>query len=168
MRLEFSIDAKGLGDLIDGLENAVRFRGPVGEAIGEILRQDARKQFEVGGNPRWQPLALTTIRQKRAMGYPRLTRQGLVPMSMVQSGGFGPSNILERTGRLLEGWTKRNSPEHVSRIEDGKVTEGTSVPYAVFHQKGGKGGKRPPMRPIVITEEAMRLAAEALAKGATS
>lgn len=167
MRLQISIDMTGFDRIVRGLESAVHLSSPVGETVAAVLRADILHQFQVGGVPSWRPLAASTIAQKRAQGYPRLNRQGLVPASAVQGGAFGPQNILERTMRLFESWTNPRHPEHVSKLEDGRVVEGTSVPYSGFHQTGGRDGKRPPKRPIVITEAAMRAAAAAIAKSAS-
>ncbi len=166
MRLELAIDARGLDALIDRLENVARFAGSVGDQLGDILRTDIRRQFEMGGIPRWTPLAQSTIQQKRAGGYPRLNRMGLVPQSSIQRGGFGPGNILERTMRLYSSWTDKKHLEHVSKRSDGMIEEGSSVPYADIHQKGSRDGKHPPKRPIVITDEAMRQAVSLLESAA--
>lgn len=137
-----------LEDMLRGLD----LSQGLGDEIGAIMCSDILRQFQSGGDPMWPGLAQSTIEQKRRMGYPRLTREGLPPQTMVQRGIFGPQNILMRTGALLSSWSNPQDPDHIHLVENGSVTEGSGVPYATFHQNGGAGG-RPPVRSINVTPQ---------------
>ncbi len=136
--------------------------------IQGILRDDVRAQFAKGGEPAWQPLAPSTVRAKRAAGYPRLNRRGLVPVSALQNGQFAPANKLMMTMALYSSWTDSRDPNHVATAEEGAISIGSSLAYAAVHQHGatinhpnvfGTGRSatiRVPARPLVVTDRAAR------------
>jgi phage gpG-like protein len=139
---------------------------PYLKAVANIMRADFRRQFAEGGDPKWKALAPSTIRQKQQMGYPRLTAKGNIPRRLVQSGNFGASNILIRTGRLRDAWGRLGSPDHYEKIDpkEGTVRMGPKLdrlPYARMMQKGGTvqlNGRRVviPARPVRVTDSAIR------------
>lgn len=154
-----------LSDLIASLSSTFRFDGEhrLGERIADILRADVQRQFSEGGSPiPWRPLSPRTIAQKQRAGYPRLTRKGTPPLSMIQRGGFGPQNILMRTGALLSSWTRWDDPSHVQEVTSDSVMIGTMIPYAGAHQEGVPD-RNLPKRPIVLTSEAKQAVVEEIA-----
>lgn len=64
---------------------------------------------------------------------------------------FPGAKILERTG-ILKGSLTNQNPWTVNEPEKLKVTVGTKVPYAAYHQTGGAGNRPPQRRPIDLTE----------------
>lgn len=155
------VDFSDLVARLKGLTQTIGFSGELGEQVAEIMRDDAKRQFQAGGIPPWPRLRDSTVKAKARLGYPRLNRRGLVPASLVQRGAFGPQNILIRTGALLSSWTQEQDPHHVQRVGDGEVEIGSALHYAEHHQKGGR---KLPQRPIRVTEEAKKKAADAVSK----
>lgn len=134
---------------------AIDFKSDLGKKVAKIMRDDVKSQFQVGGvAPAWPPLAPATIREKARIGYPRLGRHGLAPVSLIQRGAFGPANILERTGALLSSWTDESDPDHIENFEQDSLEIGSSLFYARFHQDDGPR-KRLPQRAIGITDRAL-------------
>lgn len=152
-------DFSKLDAWIEGAEKALE-KAP--EQIAEILRNDAKRQFAMGGDPAWQPLSPETIREKGMAGYPRLTRKGLVPASALQNETFASSNVLMRTMALYNSWTAKDDPNHVEEVSGEGVFIGSSLVYAATHQYGdtrvawGKHLVNYPSRPVRVTETAQR------------
>lgn len=151
MRPTIKIDASEVTAMLQNMIDALDIEGELGRRIANQMRRDVQLQFSIGGDPAWPALSERTIRQKRRMGYPRLTRAGTIPASMIQRGEFGPQNILMRTGALLSSWTRADDPDHYERIEDFSVEIGSTIPYADAHQKGVPA-RRLPRRPIRLTQ----------------
>lgn len=150
--MNFDLDASTAIQYIRAVSERVDLRQGLGYRIAAVLRADLQAQFSAGGiDPRWEPLSQRTIDEKRRQGYPRLTRFGTVPQSLVQRGQFGPENILIRTGVLLTSWTQAQDPHHVERVTSERIDVGTAVPYARYHQEGGPNL---PKRALGITKGA--------------
>ena len=165
-----SIKAGEFDNLLTSIANSMDLsKGGLGKKIAAILRADARSQFFQGGTPRWAPLSPATIERKRRLGYPRLTRRGIIPRSMIQRGNFGPENILMMTGALFASWTNENDPHHVEEITQSSVATGSDLEYAGTMQDGGKGwnGAPIPARPIIITDQARAQIAALIEEQAT-
>lgn len=62
--------------------------------------------------------------------------------------------ILQRTGRLLESLSSRKDEGAIYIPAPKSLTIGSSVPYAIFHQKGT--GHMPPRKEIALGEPAKR------------
>lgn len=106
-----------------------------------ILRAAARDRFAEGGYPAWKELAPSTIREKSRLGLPARTAKGRIPRRLMQRGGFGPQNILIRTGAGRDSWVQKNARGHWEqvKIDEGKTAElqsGTSIDYMGYHQTG--------------------------------
>jgi phage gpG-like protein len=153
LNIKLNIKVASVQAMLKGLDERLDLRGPLGHAIAEIMRDDALSQFQASGIPAWAPLAPSTIAQKAGQGYPRLSRSGLSPTSLMQLGAFGPQNILERTGALLSSWTSGSDPDHIEVLERDSVWIGSSKFYAEFHQSDAPR-KKLPRRPIVVTDQA--------------
>lgn len=158
--LDFSSLERFASEASDRLENDVP------QQIVAILRDDAKHQFAVGGEPRWEPLSPSTIRHKRAAGYPRLNRKGLIPASSIQNGQFGPAKVLMMTMALYSSWTNPQDPHHFEEVSASGVSIGSTLIYAATHQYGDT---RPawhgrtvtiPARPIVVTDRAAKQIAD--------
>lgn len=165
-----TIDAGEFENLLTSIaKNIDLSKNGLGKKIANILRADARMQFQAGGVPSWAPLSPRTIERKRRLGYPRLNRRGLVPRAMLQRGNFGPENILMMTGSLFSSWTNENDPHHVEEINPSSVATGSDLIYAGTMQEGGEGwnGAPIPARPIIITEQARARIAELIEDQAT-
>lgn len=166
-----TINAGEFSNLLTSIAESIDFqKGGLGKKIADVLRADARRQFQAGGTPSWAPLSPRTIERKRKLGYPRLNRRGLVPRAMIQRGNFGPENILMMTGALLTSWTREDDPHHVEEITPTSVATGSDLKYAGTHQEGGEGwnGAPIPARPIIITDQARARIAELIEEHATS
>ncbi len=167
---------------LKGVEAVLANPKSVFDRCGELLRDDALRQFQAGGDPAWRPLSRYTIAKKRsfgkkpldqrASGYVRMNRKGQIPKMLVQNGNFGPENILMRTGALLSSWTQTQDPDHIERINGDTLEFGSSVPYARIHQLGGSvplfGNREKmvhiPARPIRITDAALAAMTKAAAE----
>lgn len=143
------------------IEEIEKILAGIGHRAASIMRDDVKAQFQAGGSPAWPALTKSTVQGKKTMGYPRLNRKGMVPASMVQRGGFGPQNILMRTGALFSSWTQEHDPHHIERVSGSEVEIGSKLPYAKFHQLGGW---QLPQRALRITEEAKQKVAEMVAQ----
>jgi phage gpG-like protein len=105
---------------------------PAWEQVGEDLLGDFTANFDSEGGgfgtfAAWPQLAASTIAD-------RLRK------------GFAPGPMLERTGLLRQSVTERMTPGNLFLVEPNRLTVGTYVPYARFHQSGTS---RMPARPIV-------------------
>lgn len=148
------VDFKGVKDLLKGMMDAVSDPDALlEESCGPILRESFERQFARGGLPDpWKPLKGSTIRQKEYQGWPRRNRQGGIPGYTIQNGNFGPQNILIRTGSLRISWTNPDHPFHVCRADDGVLTIGSSLPWAVYHQST-EPRKKIPRRPLTVGDD---------------
>lgn len=122
------LQIKGDKELLGAMGNLSRAIENQRESVTEIGSEGLgliRKRFESGG-PGWPRLALSTERKKaRRIG--------------------GPSRILVESGRLLGSFSK-GTEGNVNRVEALRGEFGSSIPYGIFHQKGGG---RLPRREIV-------------------
>ncbi len=159
MNALFRTDVSDVVRLFADIEGRIDLRGPrgLGKTIAAMMREDVRRQFAMGGIPAWPALSPRTIAAKRAAGYPRLTRRGTIPTSMMQRGAFGPENILMRTGALLQSWTRSpdQDPDAIEEITQGAVATGTKLYYAAAHQTG-QPERNLPARPVRITPQLER------------
>lgn len=87
------------------------------------MERDLFSSEGAGATPKWKPLRLSTLRQKRRLGY-------------------GRKSIMRRTDRLFFSLT-RNHPEATFEVTRFGVKMGTEVPYARFHQYAGRRGRLP-------------------------
>ena len=112
--LEIKISQKGLQkvqvDLRGTIANASNLRPPLMKSVNDMIRS-IHNNFQESGRPeKWTPLAASTLKQKRRLGY--------------------SSKPLIRTGAL------RNSV--TGSVRGNLLAIGTSVEYAKFHQLGTK------------------------------
>lgn len=101
---------------------------PALEVIGDEMLDAERRLFEsggaTGGQP-WRPLKKSTRKAKLRKGQ---------------------TKILVATGRLMESFTSKSSPDNYFRVTDIYVSISSAVPYAGFHQTGTvEMPARPPM-----------------------
>lgn len=117
----------------------VRFRGrivnaePAFASIVDDLKDTIDEQFESegrSGSGGWAPIKPATIARKAALG--RDTR------------------ILHETLRLRESLTDAANSDQIREIDHLGFTFGTTVPYAIFHQRGTE--HMPARPPIDISE----------------
>lgn len=100
------------------------------EKVGTFLRQEWKKNFEIGGNPPWVPLRPSTIASKDFHGF--------------------PANPLIASGGLRDSVIDENHPAHIHRVSKDKLEEGTGytsrdgAPIAVYQQEGTSGPYRIP------------------------
>jgi len=149
------VDTSQVEAMLKDVASKVDLKGGLGRKIADILRLDALRQFQVGGDPAWTPLSPWTIKEKARLGYPRLNRFGKVPLMATQNGAFGPQNILIRTTALMSSWTNALDLHHVEEITDTSVSIGSDLKYAGTMQKGsdkGWHGSKIPARPINLTD----------------
>jgi phage gpG-like protein len=95
MAIAFLPDIPGarlIGSQMGVLASGFRtFRQPLEHAVDNVMTQHIIHQFEVGGEPAWEPLADSTVERRG--------RQGTL-------GGY-PQDILVETGTLFESVTRR-------------------------------------------------------------
>ena len=167
LRIVQYTDAETLRQNMQIIIKRLREPKPFLMSVANIMRADLRRQFAVGGDPKWKPLSPYTIRRKARMGFPALTVKGNIPRRLVQNGQFGPSNIEIQTGALRDAWSTTNSPNHFERIDTTDVTikmgpRTDKLRYARIQQLGGTvrgfGGKRVtiPARPVRVTAPCVR------------
>lgn len=127
------------------LQDRLAHQRPFYTKVGNIFRAAMRRNFAAGGNPAWTPLAPSTLAEKAASGFPdpnARTKTGRIAKRLMQNGGFGPGNILIRTGRMRDAIAQRGAPGNVSDIKDDGAYFGINpdvVPYAAVHEYGGQG-----------------------------
>lgn len=151
LQLVARIEGDALVQLQRMIERGRNLR-PLLERIGELIRADILRQFQVGGDPRWAPLSPKTVMEKARMGFPRHSRDGKPPTRMLQNGQFGPANILMRTGALLSSYVDQGDPDHIEAYRGDTVSIGSTLPYADSHQTGSW---RMPARPLTITQRGL-------------
>lgn len=100
---------------------------PAFELIGQDLLGDfAQNMVREGGffgrDSRWPPLAPSTIKEKQRLGY------GAMPM-------------LWRTGALAASLAEKGAPGNIFEVGANYVAVGSSIPYAIFHQRGSRRTK---------------------------
>jgi len=110
------------------------------EEIHEDFLEMEAGQFDSkgarGGVKQWKDLAPSTLIEKS-----RLMRMGLA-ISM---------DPLIRTGKLRESMIREGAEGNITRINADSMEMGTSIPYAVYHQKGG--GNLPKREVIQLTND---------------
>ena len=104
------------------------------ESMRDFLVRVERAQFATEGaygSGGWEPLALSTIRQKRAKGV------------------ADPSRILVESGLLRESLVRKRGRMSKRIITDTQLVFGTHVPYAKYHQSPAPRGPDLPRRPLI-------------------
>ncbi len=101
--------------------------------VATCLRAAFAGNIDSGGDPKFAPLAKSTLRQKKLHGY--------------------PTEPLIRTRLLRNSLARSNTGGNVNSVRQGAstVTVGTSVAYAAVQQEGSKRGL--PARPFVVVGE---------------
>ena len=132
------IDTDELEAVATGNLTRLKSPAPFFKGALALLRADARRQFEAGGDPAWPALAASTIAAKANLGLPAMTKKGNIPTRLKQGGAFGPSGIGIATGRRRDAWVRMDSPDHIETVDEasGTVSIGSKVPYEVFQSMG--------------------------------
>ena len=110
-------------------------------ALTAILRVDAARQFQVGGDPAWPQNAPSTIAAKRELNLPARTPAGNVPTRLMQNGKFGAENANGiSSGRRRDAWVRKDSVDHFEETDEvaGTAFIGSSVPYEATVQNGSR------------------------------
>lgn len=106
-------------------EVAGRLENPEGlwNPVGAAARDDFRRKFATGGNPRWAPLADRTKNERSKLigkgTIPPKTPTGKIPRRLLQDGKFDEGTILIRTGRLRDSWVQKGARGHVEEVSGG-------------------------------------------------
>jgi len=58
------------------------------------------------------------------------------PRAHAEPNGLPRRPLLVNTGRLRDSFLSASHPEHVERLTEGQLLWGSTVPYAVHHQRG--------------------------------
>src|ERR1043165_2941998 len=99
------------------------YRVPLKGAMLRLLRRAWKESYDNTGSfatPRWAPLSPRTIREKIRLG-------------------FGRKPIMRRTDRLYRSLTlQAKTRDGIVRVSETTLEVGTAVPYAAFHQRGGR------------------------------
>jgi len=131
-----SLDIAGDQQLSRGLSRFADDVKDLREPFREIVKdfhEVEKKQFESEGgygSGGWDALSSSTLKQKERAGF--------------------PSTIMVRTGELKDSLTGSN-PGAIEEVKPLYLKVGTTVHYALYHQKG-RG--RPPRRPLIDLTEA--------------
>jgi phage gpG-like protein len=123
---------RGIARFADGISD---YR-PIWPVIEDDFYAQEKDQFRsegVEGGEKWEPLSAAYAGWKEA--------------------AFPGKPILQRTGDLYESLTNPNSVNGVRREERKTLTLGSTLPYAIFHQRGT--ANMPP-RPEVVFPEAFK------------
>lgn len=133
--VEFAPSARIIGRDLSALAAGFRTFGfPLRESVDRVMIPAIAHQFEVGGDPPWEPLAEATIERRE--------REGTM--------GGEPQDILVETGRLFSAavararWTFTPDEAFFSNMP-------TRAQYGVYHQLGfaSTQGGFTPARPFV-------------------
>lgn len=134
--VEFSPSAQIIGRDLSNLARGFRtYRVPLRQSVDHVMIPAIAHQFEVGGDPPWEPLAASTVERREAQG----------------TMGGEPQDILVETGTLFSAvtararWTFTPDEAYFSNMP-------TRAEYGVYHQLGfgnARGGGFVPARPFV-------------------
>jgi len=97
-------------DVLKSFINKITNLKPLMREISEDMLDAVKENFEREGRPKWKPLARSTIKERKRLGY-------------------WPGKILQRTGMLLRSISKK--------YDSTSVVIGTNKIYAAIHQFGG-------------------------------
>ena len=160
--MDLSDQIRRFQGMVDALETKNR-NSLLEGGVADIIRQDVNEQFAQGGDPRWVPLAASTIKQKMSGGQPRAMRFGTTSALVSQRGEVSPANILISSGLLRKSWTEKGALFHVCKVFGDMLVIGSAENYANYHQSerprklNPKTGRpRLPRRPIVLRTQAMQ------------
>lgn len=107
---------------------------PLGGAVLRLMRRVAKENFDAEGvhaRGGWPPLAPSTVRERRRLGY------GNLPM-------------MQRTRRLYKSLAGgRSTADSIVEVTPTSLRWGTRVPYADYHQQTQGPGKLLPLRQVV-------------------
>ncbi len=141
MDIKMEVDDKGVKKALRKLSRHVEDMTPVMKKIGRKIVTSVQENFNRegrysrkgswrGGSKRWEPLAESTIKQRKRQGY-------------------WPGKILTRLGGLKGSIISHAGKDH--------VVVGTNVIYAAIHQFGGKAGRghraKIPARPFLVVQD---------------
>lgn len=133
IKLSFEVDGeKQLDRAMSRFGEGIHDMRPAFKLMAESFKKIEQKQFDSEGShggSRWAPLSSTYAAWKGA--------------------NFGGLPILQLTGLLRESLTG-GSPWYVERITKDSLVLGTSVEYAIFHQRGTMAM---PPRPVINLSE---------------
>jgi len=168
MRFSVETDFSEVQAMLEGMRDRMDMQ-EIGPEIADAMREDVLRQFGEGGDPPWQELSMSTVREKNSGGFPHAPRRNRDGEYFFQRGEVSARNILIRTGDLLSSWTDRGDPGHLEIITDDEVAIGSALNYAATHQFGRPGGgwndSDIPARPVNVTEPmADKAAAKTLEK----
>ena len=124
------IDDREVVKLLKQLEATGKDMTPVMRTIAGIMADAVEQNFEKEGRPdHWQPLALSTIKQREKHGH-------------------WPGQMLQRTGSLASSVT--------IKFDANSASVGTNKVYAAIHQFGGLAGRnqsaRIPAHPFLVLD----------------
>jgi phage gpG-like protein len=113
--------------------------GPVNESVNEFFVRQFDSEGAYGGE-KWKPLSPLSLKLRQRRGH-------------------GRGGILHDTGRMWASLTKLGlGPDAIRRVTAQSLERGTSVPYAISHQKGfktrifGRGRKRKVPKRVIIPD----------------
>jgi hypothetical protein len=105
--------------------------------IGDSYRKDVKLIFNKkqprDPSLRWKPLSPAYAERKRKK--------------------FGNKPILRATDRLYKSMINRENPENIQNIKRDSAEYGTSVPYAIYHDKIGTPRQKIPLRNFSIPSD---------------
>lgn len=134
-QLRFEVDGQTqFNRQLQGIQDDVKDFRPAFELIYAEFLETESKQFgaegSFEGNSKWAPLSedYETWKSRHFPGKP----------------------ILELHGNLKRSLTERSAPGAVYRASDKDLEMGTSINYAIYHQRGTR--KMPARKPIELSE----------------
>jgi phage gpG-like protein len=145
--MNLSIEVEGESRLLGSLASVaadISDHRPSWRAVSDEIYSIERAQFQTQGtrgSGRWKERAESTVAR-----YSAINRKGFAVLN----------ETLRRTDALFRAVTTRGAPSGVYDEQKDSLTVGTTLPYAVIHQKGG--AKIPQRKIYDLTEaDARRL-----------
>lgn len=121
------------------MESRVSNLEPAFRSIAKMMQTVSRRQFDSqgrSGGSGWTPLKSATVARKRSQGK--------------------DSRILHADKKLRQSLTVRGSSGHEEEFSKSRMFYGTSVDYAIHHQRGAPGANVPQRKIIELNNEDRR------------
>jgi len=133
----YADNSEAVSKALAGFEEALADNAPALREIADDFREMVAQLFSSEG---------------RAGGTPWPARKSVgTARRVARTGRSITSPLLVRTGALRDSLIGLGAAGNVEEIDEGSLTLGTRVPYAIFHQLGTR---RMPARPIIVLSDA--------------
>jgi len=138
--VKLSVDDQGLRDLFRKLNGKLNTK-PLMQSLAGIMMDAVEENFAQEGRPRWQPLAVATLFNKKKSAI--VGKKGKYKASFEKE--LKSRKILQLSGQL--------AASIVEAVDANSAAVGTNKKYARIHQLGGMAGRgrkvKIPARPFL-------------------